>query len=191
MSAVMNKGGNLALASRIQFANYIENRGEANEELAMGTFIAGFGKGKFKMCESLDAVDPEKEIVYDLKNSDSLIMFNGEVKTIGEVVANQREKDPLCKLAYYTMEEVPGKSQNEFTLVAKHLVAFVPSKPEADKTILQQTAIGAAIPCNKWEGSASAIVFSGRWAENGFMPIRPQVVSTVSATILPKTSLWL
>ena len=50
---------------------------------------------------------------------------------------------------------------------------------EAEGVTALQTSAASVIPAPLWASHCSKIVFSCKWAANGLMPIRPQVVLTL------------
>lgn len=67
--------------------------------VAMGTVIAGFGRGRWKQ-QAADH-DPEKDILYKLANYDDLVLNGTDALPILEVVNEKRKTLPDCRVAYH------------------------------------------------------------------------------------------
>ena len=73
----------------------------------------GFGRGKFREIKPEDgdenAFNPEKEVAYDLKDSDDLVMLENKVLSVADVVKTRAEASGQAAVAYYSMVKKPGE----------------------------------------------------------------------------------
>jgi len=147
-----------------------------------GSFVAGFGKGKFVLTPNLKEGAPEG-ILFELKGMDDLIFLNQQLTTVGEAIQQKRASDPTCKIAYHEMAEIEGGSAGDFAVTMKNKVYFGPEASD-DKS---QAGIAASIPVAHWGRAEASIamVWSAKWGPNGLTPIRPLILFTSSVTIGP------
>ncbi|CAK9032566.1 unnamed protein product [Durusdinium trenchii] len=106
---------------------YLFNTGAQEASLKAGLIICGFGKGKWKLAEGSQENNPRTEVLFELSGPDDLVLFNGHLKTVFEVVQAQQQKVPKVRIAHHTMTEEPdAKRPGNFNLKRSHSVWFVP-----------------------------------------------------------------
>ena len=150
---------------------YIVNTGTA-EWKASGCFLAGFGKGSFKLLKT-DQPTPEGSKQFELTTSEDLVVFNGVVMQLGKVVDEARAKRPDIAVCYHkctTDNEDPKK----FKLSMTHKIIFVPRSDESDKTC-STSNIGKMEPLPIWDQGCLHTLWCMRWAAKGLMPVKPVV----------------
>jgi hypothetical protein len=161
-----------------------------------GALVCAFGKGKFASKASPDDFDPEKEIMFTVKDGTDPILFNGILTTVGDVLAKRRQTHNNAVVNYHDFHEpAPGK----FTFEQKHFVVFKPQgsqvaeaggendSGENDGTAMPslQATAGTMIPITHWITEQTHIVWSTQWKSRGLMPIRPQVVFREAGSLAP------
>ena len=87
------------LQIRAQHIVYIVNTSADELTVANNAYLAGFGKGSFKLLPG-NSEPAANQTEYVLKNHDDLVVFNGIVMSLGKVVADERSKMHGASLAY-------------------------------------------------------------------------------------------
>jgi hypothetical protein len=120
-------------------------------------------------------------------NSESLILLNSVLTTVGEALRVKRESTPTAEINYHEMTDVVGK---KFTLNRKHHVVFIPQgsqqateDEEAGGVSSLQASAAALIPPKAWETKHTMMVWSMTWKSKGLMPIRPQIIFSITGEI--------
>ena len=81
---------------------YILNKAPSDIMLSQWLFLAGFGKGTFKLLKSgEDKLPSALELCW--KSSDDLVVFNGAVISLEKVVNDQRASKPECRVCYHNI----------------------------------------------------------------------------------------
>ena len=82
-----------------------------------------WGQGNFKLSNASAALD-DKALEFKLSNEQDLVCLSGDVTTLGEVLAFQRQQKPDASVNYHSLEqsaENPGK----YVLQQTHRIAFL------------------------------------------------------------------
>ena len=73
----------------------------------------GYGRGKFREIKPDDgeenALNPEKEVPYDLQDSTDLVMHENKVMSMADVVKARADANGQAAAAYYSMVKKPGE----------------------------------------------------------------------------------
>jgi len=162
-------GKDLMLQIRAAHNLYLVNKGACETALSEGTFLAGFGKGGFKLLKE----ENDESLPFRLQDQDTLVVLNGQVTKLGEVLTEHRVKKPDCQLCYHKI--VPHESDPKmFTLELTHKVAFTPKLDDAE--IISQANAAAKEVIQSWRGSPVVkILWNVRWTTKGLMPVKPAV----------------
>ncbi len=162
---------------------------DADDQLVVtaGTTFAGFGTGKWQV--KTGESDREKQLLYQLGGYEDVVLSNGQLCTLLEVVNARRKTHPDCKVSYHDIVPLASGPPGAFGLERTNDIMFVPKAgdlPEggAGGTHLQ-TRVGALCPVSAWEGHYSRVVWVVKWGQTGLSPIRPQVVVTVDRLVIP------
>ncbi len=170
----------LKLQLRVGMA-YIVNVGTGEANFNYHSFLTGFGKGSFKLMADGDAASP---LEFQLKSSDDLVVINGNVMKLEEVLALERKKKPTATIYYHDLvdsETEPGK----FTLKQTHRVLFVPTtKPEGGAAPTLQNA-GAELSPSQWNTHATMLIWQVRWVAKGLQAVGPRVYTTHDLALAP------
>ena len=86
----------------------IQNTGDSATALKRGAILVAFGKTTWTQLGPEADYDQQHELLYELKSDQDLVLHNGVVSTLREVVTERRKTHPKCKLAYHTMKDAPG-----------------------------------------------------------------------------------
>jgi hypothetical protein len=124
-------------------------------------------------------------LLFSLENSESLIILNSVLTTVGEALRVKRESTPTAEINYHELTDVVG---TKFTLNRKHHIVFIPqgSQPateEEEGVSSLQASAAALIPPKAWETKHTQMVWSMTWKSKGLMPIRPQIIFSFSGEI--------
>ena len=104
---------------------YLQNSDTEESTIKAGTLIAGFGKvhslsparknkGKKNKDVEDDTEDKRevKEVPYRLEDSNTTVMLNSQLATVGSALQQQQATDPKAKIAYFEMVPAPVESDN-------------------------------------------------------------------------------
>ncbi len=126
------------------------------------------------------------------------MVYNNRVTLLGDVIKEQRSKDPtLARVCYHEIEDTvePGKPPGSFKLKVKHGVVFRPANPKVadgpDGLKPTQVNIAACVPCRTWQSSFTEIVWCVRWSKKGIQPVAPRAVLSKAVALPPGHSLVL
>ena len=114
----------LTMKVMVQNKMAITNEGGQQEtSWNKGALLCAFGKGKFASQSSADDFDPEKEIMFAVKDGADPIIFNGALTTVGDILSKRRQTHNNAVVNYHDLTELePGK----FSFEQKHSVVFKP-----------------------------------------------------------------
>ena len=88
------------------------NQSEAT--FAKHAFLGSFGKGAFKLLKPEDSLEPN-HLEYIVKSSDDLVLIAGAMRSIGDILAEQRKKKPDAGVQY-TSIKLNEDRLNRFTI---------------------------------------------------------------------------
>ena len=183
---VNQKAPGLKLVVRQGQKAYAVNTSGADVKLNSGTILAGYGKGAFRFIE--EGEPPSKaELEYTL-NATQNVVFNSKIVPLKDVVNKQRLKVPTASINYFSLKEDPQpEDPGNWTVQVQQRLCFTPAliqKEESSEILqLKQVHAAAVLPANCWAGVAE-VMFVVRWANNGLMPVRPQVM-LVQDVVIP------
>ena len=165
----------------------LQNQGASSITLKRGTFLCGFGKGKFEFDKDRkpDAGDQEQfkpfVVPYDL-DGDSNVILAGRLLPLKKVLQDQQKKEPDAAIAYF---RVKSTTEQPLSLEKTHGVNFVTTQavavpqgegdPSGAELKAFQGSAAALVPLTSWKGPSS-LIWSVKWTVNGLMPLRPQVL---------------
>lgn len=130
---MLNKGSKVVIHIKTGNRPYLVNTSDASQTLSAGTVLAAFGRGKFVRHQS-NAPATEgsnKEIPYDLTGPDADVLYNGNLKTVFELVEGRRKSgpSPCVKVNYFEMTDKPEDGKpGSFELRKTHDLRFVPQQ---------------------------------------------------------------
>lgn len=78
----------------------------------------GFGRGKFREVEAgeqEEAFNHEKEVAFDMKDSEDLVMLENKVMSLHQVISERNASTGQASVSYHTMVPKPG-IEKAFTL---------------------------------------------------------------------------
>ena len=160
------------LQIRANHTVYLHNKTETEYSSPDKGFLTSFGKGQFKLVKAGD--NQATGYTFNLTGSEDLVVSNGQVCTVGELVQTMREKKPDCQVCYHNLTTDP-QNPKKFSLQQTHCVAFQPKALE-EKDKLDQNNLGTKEPWTTWQGSdAMNLLWAVRWVTKGLTPVKPVV----------------
>ena len=104
---------------------YVANTGDADVSIPVGTFLCGYGRGKFDR-NSKGNFNPDCHHMFKIKTCDDLV-YTSKMVTVKEVLAEQRANNPEAKIAYHSMFDIASTDKDAFGVKLEHEVFFIPA----------------------------------------------------------------
>ena len=156
---------------------YVANTGDADVSIPVGTFLCGYGRGKFDR-NTKGNFNPDCHLMFQIKTCDDFVQTTRMVK-VKEVMAEQRANNPEAKIAYHSMFDIASTDRDAFGVKLEHEVFFIPAFTSDDEEggqsqpITQDTLAGK-LPANTFESSHCVVQ---TWVlALGLYPDRPLVL---------------
>lgn len=147
------------------------NKTETTYTSSAAPFLAGFGKGSFKLVKPGEDTKGHK---FEMKSSEDLVVLNGSVQTLGKVVCDMRDKKPDCQVCYHNLTP-DTEDAKKFSLQTTHCVAFLPKGLE-EKDKVDQNNLAVKEGWATWQDSAAVqVLWAVRWVTKGLTPVKPVV----------------
>lgn len=162
---------------------YMVNTGAAETAIPRFSILSGFGKGSFKLVKA-DSDLPANGIEFVLVDHNCWVIIGGVVRTLGDVINEERVKKPDIQPVYHKIE-VDAAKPSEFKCVQTHRVAYV---PQDDGTKLPKDGNIAAkdADASKWVGNGvSALAWSVRWTAKGLQAVAPKIILVCDVLLPP------
>ncbi|CAK9018185.1 Uncharacterized protein SCF082_LOCUS13970 [Durusdinium trenchii] len=129
--------------------------------------ILHFGNGSWKVLKANQDL-PDGAVELKFASCDDKILLNGAVQTLGQVMADMRQKKPDAKIAYHQIQETDDIKQ--FSLTTTHRVVFV-CKTEGSEWSSKNVA--SKVWKAGMDGGPLKLIWYMRWATKGLVPIKP------------------
>ncbi|CAE7709399.1 unnamed protein product [Symbiodinium sp. CCMP2592] len=196
----------ITLGERIFLVNHSQDKDVVLEK---NTCVAGFYKGKWWQHKGSkdQASVKESDILFTLKDADSLIQIGSKVHTLGEAVQEivdkreRRKTQPDVTVSYHKICDSPTSTKPAFfTMSQTHTIYWEIQAIPADciqhdgKTCVPVHHMGGVIPFSRWETWASTLVWASKWSPTsakGLVPCRPLIVLKESVPLSPQTAIEL
>ena len=104
---------------------YVANTGDKDVTIPVGTFLCGYGKGRFA-CHTNGSFNPDCHHMYNIKTCYDFV-FTTKMTTVKEVVAEQRSNNLEAKIAYHSMFDLASKDKDAFGVKQDHEIFFIPA----------------------------------------------------------------
>ena len=91
---------------------YVANTGDADVSIPVGTFLCGYGRGKFDR-NTKGNFNPDCHHMFKIKTCDDLV-HTSKMVTVKEVLAHQRANNPEAKIAYHSMFDIASTDRDAF-----------------------------------------------------------------------------
>ena len=168
---MLNKNSNVMIHVKSGNRPYLVNKSEAGQNLAAGAVLAAFGRGRFKRHQANppagEVEDPRKEVKYSITGPDDLVLYNGNLTSVYDLVEARRNAGttPTVKINYYAMMDKPveGKPGN-FELKQLQDLRFVPAPATVEnsgntETTVNQMNLAALLPVEAWNSVLDSLSF--------------------------------
>ena len=147
---------------------WLQNQGASSVTLKQGTFLCGFGKGKFEFDkdQKKDAAEEQQfkpfVVPYDL-DGNSKVILAGRLLSLKKVLQDQQKKEPGAAIAYF---RVQSSAEQPLSLEKTHSVNYVTTQavavpqgegdPSAAELRALQGSAAALVPLASWKGSTAS-----------------------------------
>ena len=159
---------------------YVANTGDADVSIPVGTFLCGYGRGKFDR-NTKGNFNPDCHHMFKIKTCDDLV-HTSKMVTVKEVLAHQRANNPEAKIAYRSMFDIASTDKDAFGVKLEHEVFFIPAFTSSDEEggqsqPITQSTLAGKLPANTFENSHCVVAtWSVKWSPQGLGPVRPLVL---------------
>mgnify|MGYP003320861966 CR=1 FL=1 len=165
---------------------YVANTGDADVSIPVGTFLCGYGRGKFDR-NTKGNFNPDCHLMFKIKTCDDFV-FTSKMVTVKEVVAEQRAKNPEAKIAYHSMFDIASTDKDAFGVKQEHEVFFIPAFTSGEEggqsQSITQSTLAGKLPANTFENSHCVVAtWSVKWSPQGLGPVRPLVLFNKSCDL--------
>ena len=158
---------------------YVANTGDKDVTIPVGTFLCGYGKGRFARNIN-GSFNPDCHHMYTIKTCDDFV-FTSKIAAVKDVVAEQRSNNPEAKIAYHSMFDIASKDKDAFGVKQDHEVFFIPAfssnEDGGQSQQITQGTLAGKLPANTFESSHCVVQTWGvKWGPLGLAPVRPLVL---------------
>lgn len=176
----------IAIGKRI----FVVNDSTADLVLPAGSTLAGYYKGKFVSFKGKNPGDEKlpADVCFQLQDSSSLILYDGKMLSVGNVVAQKKAVTPLsAKICYHEMIDKPTAADAKFFIMTlSNPIAFrcenaPTSEDKKDKDgcyTVPQSSMAGCLEAHEWETKHTSIAWIMKWQARGLQPVRPVVMMT-------------
>ena len=172
----------IAVGQRI----FLCNDSAADITMGAGTILAGYFRGKWLTEKQVAAEPSASDVPFKLVDTNSWVVEDGKLLTLGHCVQQRRAKSPLeVKIRYHEIKERPtGADAKFFQCDAKQVISFRPeSAPvkeqprEGESAVVNSSALAGVVNPDIWTTATSEVVFAMKWGAHGFTPAGPWCAS--------------
>ena len=158
---------------------YVANTGETDVSIPVGTFLCGYGRGKFDR-NTKGNFNPDCHHMFKIKTCDDLV-HTSKMVTVKQVLAEQRANNPEAKIAYHSMFDIASTDKDAFGVKQEHEVFFIPAftsdEEGGQSQSITQNTLAGKLPANIFEKSHCVVAtWSVKWSPQGLGPVRPLVL---------------
>ena len=158
---------------------YVANTGDADVSIPVGTFLCGYGRGKFDR-NTKGNFNPDCHHMFKIKTCDDFVKTSKMI-TVKEVLAEQRANNPEAKIAYHSMFGIASTDRDAFGVKLEHEVFFIPAFTSGEEggqsQSITQSTLAGKLPANTFENSHCVVAtWSVKWSPQGLGPVRPLVL---------------
>ena len=175
---------------------YLVNEGHVDTLVNAHTSLAQYYKGTWLSRKDKATENSPDTVPFCLESESDLVHHGGKVKTLKQVLEDQRQEDPTkVKVAYHTLEDAPTvDSPGGFKLTRKYMHHWkfenCPMKAETT-TVSQGHAAGLVVPEQWKDFNVTCIIWVMRWTAKGLTPVRPFIITTKDIEIKSHTAVEL
>ena len=159
---------------------YVANTGDADVSIPVGTFLCGYGRGKFDR-NTKGNFNPDCHHMFKIKTCDDWV-HTSKMVTVKQVLAEQRANNPEAKIAYHSMFDIASTDKDAFGVKLEHEVFFIPAFTSSDEEggqsqPLTQNTLAGKLPANTFESSHCVVAtWFVKSSPLGLIPSRPLVL---------------
>ena len=166
---------------------YVANTGDADVSIPVGTFLCGYGRGKFDR-NNKGNFNPDCHHMFKIKTCDDLV-HTSKMVTVKQVVAEQRANNPEAKIADHSMFDIASTDKDAFGVKLEHEIFFIPAFTSSDEEggqsqPITQSTLAGKLPANIFEKSHCVVAtWAVKWSPQGLGPVRPLVLFNKSCDL--------
>ena len=165
---------------------YVANTGDTDVTIPVGTFLCGYGRGRFARDEN-GSFNPGCHHMYTIKTCDDPV-YTSKFTTVKEVVKEQRSTNPEAKIAGHSIFDIASKDKDAFGVKQEWKVFFIPAfcsdEEGGQNQPITQITLAGKLPANTFESSHCVVQAWGvKWGFQGLSPIRPLIIFKQSCDI--------
>lgn len=178
---------------------FVCNRTGSDIVIPAHTTVAGFYKGQWwhrkkeqggdlqkskgkKQQQEQQQIQEEKDILFDLVDASSTVLFGGTVTNVGKLVS-EKQKSTLVKISFHDIQDSPLPSDPAFFKLKRvHDMYFTVGDMQVEQSEKVATIplhhLAGLIPWSQWQGSFTTLAWTLKWsAAKGFVPVRPLILT--------------
>ena len=130
-----------------------------------------------KATEITDSMWP-----FVLETSEDLVVMNGTVQSVGQLIKDKQKLDSSVKIAYHTIGAHNPDSATLFQISQTHKICFIAEK-ENQGSKAQTFALQVPLKC--WNTNVTQVLWQVRWTTKGLTPIKPAIYTMVNIELPP------
>lgn len=178
---------------------FLINTGNEPVLMKRGSTVAGFYKGKWWVANEQNAAkgNAEKDLLFELKDSETMVFYGNALLSLGEVIRAKRATSPAdAHIGFHDLVDAPRVNEPAFFKVTlKHKAYFnigdVPASTDdsSGKTKVTCQNLAGVVPVSCWQSWCTGLVWAMRWSSataKGLQPIRPYIVMSRNVTLPAK-----
>lgn len=152
---------------------YLVNKSDSEWQSSSLCMIAGYGKGSFKLIKPNDTETNVSDMIqFKLESHDDMVVFNGQLVTMGHVMNDQFAKKPDTEVCYHKLT-CSENNPKEFTLEQTHNIMFSPVREEGDCKL---GSVASREPVQSYKSAPCLrLLWTVRFTAKGLMPVKPGV----------------
>lgn len=140
---------------------FLVNLGGSDAKISAGTIVAGFGQGSYKQRGPDESWNRDKEVLFQ-PTIGGLMLLNGKLCSLEEIVKAKLAKTPTAKVNYHTMVANPQPDDPQaFSLQRVADVVFVPSggaaAMEGEPLQGKVSTLATLVPIGCWKQPAEVV----------------------------------
>ena len=165
---------------------YVANTGDTDVTIPVGTFLCGYGMGRFARDEN-ESFNPDCHHMYTIQTCDDYV-YTSKFTTVKEVLKEQLSTNPEAKIAYHSIFDIASKDTDAFGVKQEHKIFFIPAFSSDTENGQNQTTtqinLAGKLPANTFESSHCVVqAWAVKWGPLGLIPVRPLVLFKQSCDI--------
>ena len=151
-------------------------------EICAGTFVAGFGRGKWEYAKEGEVADDAK-ITYVLQDHNAMVCMNNKMQVLRNVLNDKRKQQPTTGIQYHDLTPKADGPPGAFTLEVKTSIQFCCTGAAGElgsagqPVVTLQSSAARMAPLRAWSrNGVCGLVWAVKWNSAGLSPVRPQIM---------------